>query len=212
MQTTPTLTASQIEENQWVASARGGDLDAFNALILRHQDSLFNIALRMLGDEDLAADAVQEALISAWRSLHTFSGGSLKAWLSRTLINKCYDEFRRIKRHRSVPLLPVVDGEELEEGEWLRDPSLPLDTQVEAIELNETIQDCLQSLPDMHRAILVMVDVDGMNYDEAAASLGIPIGTVKSRLARARATMRNALRSVPQFLPAAFQVSIPIPA
>lgn len=209
MQTTPAA-PEQIEETQWIASARRGDLDAFNSLILRHQDALFNIAARMLGDEDQAADAVQEALISAWRSLRTFSGGSLKAWLARTVINKCYDEFRRTKRHPTLPLLPIVDGEEIEEREWLRDPGLPLDTQIESIELNDALQNCLQSLPVTHRAILVMVDVDGMNYDEAASSLGIPIGTVKSRLARARASLRTSLRDFSELLPSPFQARLSI--
>ena len=210
MQTTVQIHALQIEENQLIASARRGDLEAFNQLILRHQDSLFNIAVRMLGDEDLAADAVQETLISAWRSLHTFSGGSLKAWLSRTVINKCYDEFRRVKRHPILPLLPVVNGEELEEPEWLRDPGLPLDAQMESFELNDAIQNCLQSLPVSHRAILVMVDVEGMNYDEAASSLGIPIGTVKSRLARARASLRALLRDFSEIIPSPFQARLSI--
>jgi RNA polymerase sigma-70 factor (ECF subfamily) len=212
MQTTAPTQLSQIEESQWIASARRGDLEAFNMLILRYQDGLYNIAVRMLGDEDLASDAVQETLISAWRSLHTFSGGSLKAWLSRTVINKCYDEFRRTKRQRSVPLTPVVDGEEIEEREWLRDPGPSLDAQIETIQLNQALQNCLQTLPVTHRAILVMVDVEGMNYDEAASSLGIPIGTVKSRLARARANMRHSLRNVSQFLPSAFQIQIPASA
>jgi RNA polymerase sigma-70 factor (ECF subfamily) len=211
MQTTA-HTPSQIQENEWITSARRGDLEAFNQIILTYQDSLFRIAARMLGDDDLACDAVQEALISAWRSLHTFSGGSLKAWLSRTVINKCYDEFRRTSRHRTLPLMPVVDGEEIEEREWLRDPGLPLDTQMEALELDETIQNCLQDLPVAHRAILVMVDVEGMNYDEAALSLGIPIGTVKSRLARARASLRASLGNFSQLLPSAFQVRIPVSA
>jgi RNA polymerase sigma-70 factor (ECF subfamily) len=160
----------------------------------------------MLGDDDKAADAVQEALISAWRSLHTFSRGSFRAWLSRTVINKCYDEFRRSSRHPVLPLVPVVDGEEIEDREYLRDPGQPLDAQLEASELNEAIQTCLQTLPIAHRAVLVMVDVDGMNYDEAAASLGIPIGTVKSRLARARASVRSALRNFSEILPSAFQM------
>ena len=210
MQTTTQPTIGQIEEAQWIASARRGDLEAFNWLILQYQDSLFNIAVRMLGDEDLAADAVQEALISAYRSLHTFSGGSLRAWLSRTVINKCYDEFRRTSRHPTLPLLPVVDGEELEERDWLRDPGLPLDNQMEASELNDAIQHCLRILPLTHRSVLVMVDVEGMNYDEAASSLGIPIGTVKSRLARARASLRAALREFSDLLPSAFQVRLSV--
>ena len=211
MQTT-TVSPAQIEENHWVALAQRGDLDAFNELILRHQDALFNMAVRMLGDDDKAADAVQEAIISAWRSLHTFSGGSFRAWLSRTVINKCYDEFRRTSRHPNLPLTPVVDGEELEDREWLRDPSLSLDAQMENSELDEAIQTCLQTLPVAHRAVLVMVDVDGMNYDEAAASLGIPIGTVKSRLARARSSLRTALRDFSELLPSPFQIRLPVPA
>ena len=210
MQTTTQSSISQIEETAWIDSARCGEIEAFNQLILRYQDSLFNVAVRILGDDDKAADAVQEALISAWRSLHTFSGGSFRAWLSRTVINKCYDEFRRSSRHPTLPLIPVLDGEELEERDWLRDPGLPLDTQMEAFELNDAIQQCLQSLPIAHRTVLVMVDVDGMNYDEAAASLGIPIGTVKSRLARARGTLRSTLRGFSDLLPSTFQVRFPV--
>ncbi|MEW5941793.1 MAG: sigma-70 family RNA polymerase sigma factor [Chloroflexota bacterium] len=207
-----TTASSHLEETCWIESAQRGDLEAFNELILRHQDALFNVAVRMLGDEDKAADAVQEALVSAWRSLRTFSGGSFRAWLSRAVINKCYDEFRRSSRHPVLPLVPVVDGEELEDREWLRDPSLPLDTQMEASELDEAIQTCLQTLPLAHRSVLVMVDVDGMNYDEAAASLGIPIGTVKSRLARARASLRAALRDFSDLLPSPFQIRLPVAA
>lgn len=210
MQTTTQSSLSQIEETGWIASARRGDVESFNQLILRYQDSLFNTAVRILGDDDKAADAVQEAMISAWRSLHTFSGGSFRAWLSRTVINKCYDEFRRASRHPTLPLVPVLDGEELEERDWLRDPGLPLDTQMEAFELNDALQHCLQSLPIAHRIVLVMVDVDGMNYDEAAASLGIPIGTVKSRLARARGTLRSTLRGFSELLPSAFQMRLPV--
>jgi RNA polymerase sigma-70 factor (ECF subfamily) len=212
MQTTTQSSLSQIEETAWIASARRGNMEAFNQLILRYQDSLFNVAVRILGDDDKAADAVQEALISAWRSLHTFSGGSFRAWLSRTVINKCYDEFRRTGRHPNLPLVPVVDGEELEDRDFLRDPGLSLDTQMEASELNDALQRCLQTLPIAHRAVLVMVDVDGMNYDEAASSLGIPIGTVKSRLARARASVRSALCDFSELLPTAFQIRLPVSA
>ena len=208
MQTTMPFSLPQFDETVWIEAAQHGSMDAFNQLILRYQDSLFNVAVRILGDNDKAADAVQEALISAWRSLHTFSGGSFRAWLSRTVINKCYDEFRRSSRHPVLPLMPYVDGEELEEREWLRDPGLPLDMQMEALDLNDAIQDCLQSLPVAHRAVLVMVDVEGMNYEEAAASLDIPVGTVKSRLARARASLRSALREFSELLPSAFQVPL----
>jgi RNA polymerase sigma-70 factor (ECF subfamily) len=200
------------DESDLLARAQRGDLEAFNDLILLHQDALFNIALRVLGDEDRAADAVQEALLSAFRSLRTFHGGSFRAWLARTVVNKCYDEYRRSVRHPILPLTPIVDGEEAEEGRWLRDPGPSLDAQVDASELDAALQHCLHRLPFAHRAVLTLVDVDGMPYEEAAAVLRVPVGTVKSRLARARAAMRQSLQNFSELLPVPYQTLQSIPA
>lgn len=200
------------DESDLIARAQRGDLDAFNGLILIHQDALFNIALRTLGDEDRAADAVQDALISAFRSLHTFHGGSFRAWLARTVVNKCYDEYRRASRHPSIPLTPIVDGEEVEEGLWLRDPSPSLEDRFDDSELNDALQTCLKSLPFPARAVLALVDVEGLSYEDAAAALRIPVGTVKSRLARARAAMRHSLQNFSDLLPTAYQTFQPVPA
>ncbi len=191
-------------ESNLIASARDGDLEAFNSLILLHQDALFNIALRTLGDEDRAADAVQEALISAFRGLCTFHGGSFRAWLARTVVNKCYDEYRRSSRHPTLPLTHMVDGEEVEEGGWLRDPGPSLEARFDDSELADALQVCLTALPFAARAVLALVDVDGLSYEEAAVALRIPVGTVKSRLARARATMRLALRNFNDLLPSEY--------
>ena len=199
-------------ESDLISRAQRGDLDAFNDLILLHQDALFNIALRTLGDEDRAADAVQEALISAFRSLHTFHGGSFRAWLARTVVNKCYDDYRRTSRHPSIPLTPIVDGEEIEEGLWLRDPSPSLEERFDNSELDETLQRCMKNLPFASRAVLALVDVDGLSYEEAAAALRVPVGTVKSRLARARAAMRLSLQRFAPILPAAYQTFQSVPA
>ena len=198
------------DEIALIESAGRGDLDAFNTLILQHQDALFNVAARTLGDDDLAADALQEALISAFRSLRTFHGGSFRAWLMRTVINKCYDAFRRIARHPSLPLFPIVDGEERENGEWLRDPEPSLQAQVEASELQNALQHCMRVLPFSNRTVLTLVDVEGMAYDEAATALNVPVGTVKSRLSRARAAMRLSLRDYADLLPSAYQIFQPI--
>lgn len=200
------------DEESLIASANAGNLDAFNDLILLHQDFLFNLATRTLGDDDRAADAVQEALISAFRSLRTFHGGSFRAWLARAVINKCYDEFRRTSRHPSIPLTPTFDGEEMEDWGWLRDPSPSLQSQIEADELSDALQRCLASLPFVHRSVLALVDVDGFTYEETAATLQIPVGTVKSRLARARAAMRAALNNVSDLLPSAYQNFHAVPA
>jgi RNA polymerase sigma-70 factor (ECF subfamily) len=193
------------DESDLIARSKHGDLDAFNSLILLHQDALFSIALRTLGDEDRAADAVQEALIAAYRSLYTFHGGSFRAWLARTVVNKCYDEYRRSSRHPTLPLTPVVDGEESENWEWLRDPGPSLESHLDDSELNNALQSCMNSLPFDARAVLALVDVDGLSYEDAASALRIPVGTVKSRLARARASMRLSLRNFADLLPSAYQ-------
>ncbi len=127
-------------------------------------------------------------------------------------INKCYDEFRRTSRHPSIPLTPTFDGEEMEDWGWLRDPSPSLQSQIEADELSDALQRCLASLPFVHRSVLALVDVDGFTYEETAATLQIPVGTVKSRLARARAAMRAALNNVSDLLPSAYQNFHAVPA
>src|SRR5512147_606610 len=99
-----------MEENALIVEAQRGDLDAFNTLVLHYQDALFNTARRILGDEEMAADATQEAFISAFRSLKSFRGGSFKAWLMRTITNAAYDELRRRKRRPTTALEP--DGED----------------------------------------------------------------------------------------------------
>ncbi len=200
------------DESDLISRAQRGDLDAFNDLILLHQDAFFNIAVRTLGDEDRAADAVQDALISAFRSLHTFHGGSFRAWLARTVVNKCYDDYRRTSRHPFIPLMPIVDGEEVEDGLWLCDPSPSLEDRFDNSELDNALQHCMKTLPFAARAVLALVDVDGLSYEEAAVALHVPVGTVKSRLARARAAMRVSMQNFPHLLPSAYQTFQPVPA
>src|SRR3970040_744880 len=114
-----------MNEQALIQDAQAGNLDAFNALILHYQDSVFNTALRILSDEDLAADASQEAFISAFRSINSFRGGSFKAWLMRTVTNACYDELRRRKRRPTTPLEPdTEDGDEMDSPRWLADPNM----------------------------------------------------------------------------------------
>src|SRR3972149_2572572 len=104
-----------MDEAALILDAQRGDLDSFNRLVLAYQDLLYNTALRILGDDDLAADATQDAFISAFRNLTSYRGGSFKAWLMRTVTNACYDEPRRQKRRPSVPLEPITnDDEEME--------------------------------------------------------------------------------------------------
>ena len=196
-----------MDETALIHDAQRGDLEAFNRLVLAYQDMLFNTACRILGDDDLAADATQEAFISAFRSLASFRGGSFKAWLLRTVTNACYDELRRRKRRPAVPLEPMTsDDEEMETPRWLADPSLSPEEQTELVDLDQAIQDCLNALPTAFRTVVVLVDIQGMDYEEAARVVRTPLGTIKSRLARARLRMRECLQGYWELLPAAFRL------
>jgi len=196
-----------MNEQALIIDAQGGSLDAFNTLILHYQDSVFNAALRILGDEDQAADASQEAFISAFKSIASFRGGSFKGWLMRTVTNACYDELRRRKRRPTVPLEPMTDDdEEIETPRWLADPSLSPEQTAEAVELEHAIQHCLDSLPTDFRTVVVLADLQGLDYAEISTSAHVPLGTIKSRLARARLRLRECLQSFKELLPAAFRL------
>ncbi len=196
-----------MDETALIQSAQHGDLDSFNTIILHYQDMVFNTALRILGDEDRAADAAQEAFISAFRSIASFRGGSFKAWIMRTVTNACYDELRRQKRRPTTPLEPDTDdGEEMDSPKWLADPNMTPSQKMEADELEHAIQHCLEALPDDFRTVVVLADIQGMDYSEVAAASKVPLGTIKSRLARARLRLRECLRGFEELLPSAFRL------
>jgi RNA polymerase sigma-70 factor, ECF subfamily len=196
-----------MNEEALIHDAQAGSLDAFNALVLHYQDSVFNTALRILSDEDLAADATQEAFLSAFRSITSFRGGSFKAWLMRTVTNACYDELRRQKRRPSVPLEPEDDdGEEIDSPRWLADPNMSPEQEAEADEVEHAIQHCLNNLPVEFKTVVVMADIQGMDYSEVAIAVRVPLGTIKSRLARARLRLRECLQGFAELLPATFRL------
>ncbi len=193
----------EVNEQTLIQSARRGDLEAFNLLIDRYQELLFRIALRMLGDEDSAADATQMAWISAFYRINGFRGDRLRTWLARIVVNTCYDEIRRRQRRREVPLLPVsAEGQEIEAGDWLADPAPGVEEREETREFEENIHECLQSLTPVYRTMLILVDIEGLSYEEAAVTAGVPLGTVRSRLARARVALRQRLQETADLLPA----------
>ena len=151
-------------------------LDAFNTLVLAYQDIVYNTALRILGDEDLAADASQEAFISAFRALNSYRGGSFRAWLLRTVTNACYDELRRKKRRPTTPLEPETeDGDEMETPRWLADPNASPEESLDQAELEHAIQHCLENLPTDFRAVVVLADIQGLDYTEVASALKNPL-------------------------------------
>lgn len=196
-----------MDEEALIRFAKDGDLDAFNRLVLTYQDLAYNVAYRLLSDPATAEDITQDAFISAYQKLHTFRGGSFKAWLLRIVTNGSYDELRRQKRRPTVDLEPMgKDGEEIEDPAWLADPGEGPEEAATRQALNMAIQHCLSGLQMDFRAVVVMVDVQGLDYAEVAEATGKPLGTVKSRLARARGRMQDCLRGFGELLPAQFRL------
>lgn len=196
-----------MDEPGLIADAQRGDLDAFNRLVLYYQDMVYTQAYRMMGEQAAAEDAAQDAFIAAYRKLSTYRGGSFKAWLLRIVTNNCYDELRRRKRRPTTPLEPTDDDdEEIESARWLADPGETPEAGVERGEVRRAIQNCLNGLPDEFRVVVALVDLQGMDYTEAADVIGKPLGTVKSRLARARTRLRECLRGYGELLPDALRL------
>jgi RNA polymerase sigma-70 factor (ECF subfamily) len=190
-----------------ILEAQHGNLESFNDLVLAYQDSIYNLTLHILGDVELAGDATQETFISAFRGIHRFRGGSFQGWLMRIATNACYDELRRQRRHPVLFSDPNGDeGEETDAPHWLADWSSSPEDKFEAAELKRAIQHCLDALPVNFRTVVVLVDVLGMNYSEVASIGRVPVGTVKSRLARARRRMRESLQEFHEILPAALHL------
>lgn len=193
---------SPMDLKEQIANSLAGDLEAFNQIVLEYQSMVYNQAYRVIGEPDAASDATQEAFISAYQKLHTYRGGSFKSWLLRIVSNACYDEFRRRKRQPVVPLTPENDqGEDLESVSWLEDPAENPEEFAQRKELSDAIQTCLDRLEVDFRTVVVLVDIQGMDYASAAEAMDSPLGTVKSRLARARQGLQDCLREFKELLP-----------
>ncbi|GAA1769666.1 RNA polymerase sigma factor SigM [Luedemannella helvata] len=160
-----------------------GDRQAFAELVRRHRDRLWAVALRTLADREEAADAVQDALLAAYRGAERFRGDSaVTTWLHRIVVNACLDRLRRRQARPTVPL-PEPDSPAL----------VPRATTLPDVATELTVRDALRALPDEQRTVLVLVDMEGFPVAEVAAMLGIAEGTVKSRCARGRARLAVAL-------------------
>ncbi|MFB7654213.1 MULTISPECIES: RNA polymerase sigma factor SigM [unclassified Streptomyces] len=161
-----------------------GDPDAFGELVRRHRDRLWAVALRTLGDREEAADAVQDALVSAYRAAHTFRGqAAVTTWLHRITVNACLDRARKAASRKTAP---VDDTERLEQ---LLEPHESASAPAERNDLHRQLLKALGTLPADQRAALVLVDMQGYPVAEAARILEVPTGTIKSRCARGRARL-----------------------
>jgi RNA polymerase sigma-70 factor (ECF subfamily) len=196
-----------MDEQALIQDALNGELDAFNGLVLHYQDIVYNVAYRIMGEHGAAGDACQEAFISAYQKLEQYRGGSFKAWLLRIATNACYDELRRRKRQPVAPLMPEMDdGERLEDPYWIEDESDSPEELSEQAELEQAIQHCINELEEKFRTTLILVDVEGLDYETASEAADAPLGTIKSRLARARARVQECLQGFWELLPDLFRL------
>jgi len=193
-----------MDEQALIDSARKGDARAFNQLVLLYQRMAYNVAYRILGDRDAASDATQDAFLKAFKAMRRFRGGSFKAWLLRIVTNACYDQLRRKQRRPASSLddLPV----EADHSRYMHDPAERPDEFVERQELSDTIQAAISTLPAEQRTVLVLSDVQGLSYKEVAEVTGLSLGTVKSRLSRGRARVRDYLMEQRELLPSQYRL------
>ncbi len=177
---------------RWFAPRRAGDLEAFNVLVQRHERPVFNVALRLLRDVGLAEDATQDTFIRAWQNIGTFQTGSVRSWLYKIATNRSYDMLRASARRPAGSLeAEIVEIEPIWTSGGAGDEAP--DTHALRRELSIYLERALTALPDDQRMVVLLVDVQGLDYHEVAEAMGIALGTVKSRLSRARAKIRQAL-------------------
>jgi RNA polymerase sigma-70 factor (ECF subfamily) len=183
-----------LPDDELIRAARGGDEEAFRDLVERYRGRAFGVALGVVGDPDDALDVVQESFVKAYYSLKDFRFGSnFYTWFYRLLVNQAIDRWRKSSRNREVPL----------EGKSLTEEDSPPETGVyprtpEELVQNRQLADALTraigALPEYHRAVIVLREIDGLSYEEIAAVLGCSVGTVMSRLHYARARLKEALK------------------
>ena len=183
------------EERRLIAVAQRGEVESFNALVRLYEGRVYNLCYRMLGDADSAADAAQDAFLSAFRNLRSFRGGSFRSWMLRIATNTCYDVLRVRKRRPSVSLDIEADDESASSPLQIADTAESPDDFSLRRELAAAIQDGLTTLPDEQRIVLILSDIQGLPYEEIAQITNSNLGTVKSRLSRGRARLREVLKA-----------------
>lgn len=187
-------------EQELIQRAKDGDEQAFAALMEQNQTRVYNLALRMTGNPDDAAELSQEAFLNAWRGLGKFHGeSSFATWIYRLTSNACIDFLRRAKRRSSLSMTVSLDDEDESRQAELPDERYSPERQAEQRELQDTIRTGLSSLSEEHRQVLVLRELDGFSYSEIAQQLDLEEGTVKSRISRARLALRNYLLSTGNF-------------
>ncbi|HNQ45930.1 MAG TPA: sigma-70 family RNA polymerase sigma factor [Syntrophorhabdus sp.] len=190
----------QNDDNHHVSMCQKGDVNAFQVLVERYQKKMLNMAYRMTGDYEEACEITQEAFLSAFKAIRKFRGeASFATWLTRITLNQARNQLKKtryISHHEGVPIDAPVDTKA---NQVYDSPASQEETaleQLERKELQSEVQKCIDTLPDEFREVLVLRDIQEFSYDEIRDILGVPEGTIKSRLFRAREAMKNCLKRV----------------
>ena len=199
---TKTIFEDPIEEDlALISRAKQNDLDAFSVLVTRYQEAVYRQAYWLLGEPEAAEDAAQEAFCRAYLKINTFNGESFRAWVLRITSNYCIDQMRRHALHTVLPFY-VSCGQEEDDCDnecWLPDESPLPEELLERSELSAAICQMMLKLAPKYRLPVILVDVQELNYEEAATVLNLKLGTFKSRLSRGRAKLAAGMRDKKMF-------------
>jgi len=177
------MTGRADADRELIRRYLAGDVDAFETLMQAHENRVFSICLRMLRNRDAALDATQDTFLTVFRKADRYKEqAAFSTWLYRVTVNTCYDHLRREKRKRTEPMPEHFDPDDPRSGDPLH-----------AVELRPDIEEALARIPPEFRAATILVDLGGMSLEGAADTLEIPIGTVKSRVFRARRLLAKEL-------------------
>ncbi|MEW5959147.1 MAG: sigma-70 family RNA polymerase sigma factor [Chloroflexota bacterium] len=195
-----------MDETWTIQEAQRGSLAAFNQLVMAYQGTAYNVAYRVIGDREAAADACQDAFLKAYQAINQYRGGSFKSWLMRIVTNTCYDQLRYKSRRPANSLEDMSENPGTESVKLINGAERP-EERVLRDELNDLIQVGINHLPEDQRLVLVLSDVQGFSYQEIAEIIDQPLGTVKSRLSRARGRLRDFLWARQELLPDQYRLN-----
>ena len=177
-----------------IESCKKGDRDAFNELVLKYQDSVINLAYNLLSNRDDAYDAAQETFIKVYRNIGSFRGdSSFVTWIYRITSNVCKDILRKRQKHSNVVSLSPSEGDSDSGFMDIRDDKKTPEERLEVTELQKEVREALSELKAEYREIIVYCDIEQLSYEEISKLLKCPMGTIKSRLSRARTALKNNL-------------------
>jgi RNA polymerase sigma-70 factor (ECF subfamily) len=195
-----------MDETRIIKEAQNGSLAAFNQLVMAYQGTAYNVAYRVIGNSEAAADACQDAFLKAYKAIKQYHGGSFKSWLLRIVTNTCYDHIRYKSRRPTSSLDDLIQNPDEHNARLVSETERP-EEHVLRGELNDLIQIGINQLPGDQRIVLVLSDVQSLSYQEIADIIGQPLGTVKSRLSRGRRRLRDFLLKQEELLPSQYRLN-----